>query len=423
MTETNSVYTAMRHILENYDGLSSTDDINYNDMATTRNTWRVGRQITERKASSDYLDELAKQSFVSIYPTRKGKRGVKAWREDTTIIATHDESEILSTADHRPMITKYDKIPLSKVYNDIELNYDYNPGLKKYNKSILITKTDQSTFPAFYVSTGTDSSKSWVHATGTEGSTGKWIFQIQFSADPELYASIGDYYTLIGDSGFIIAFGQITSFKDDGGGAYYAFGLFDNVFGLTDYQETTFSIDGGTLYHQTSGIPMWTTYASGVPDYSQAKIWWEICHNSYLETRVVNRLKYDCDWFINNADFDEPGGTNDTAFYLLAEILRYCTLQKYLVEYALPINATNLALELNDPIYFNDQKFTNNTDRLGYISSIKIIPSTKRPMMMIQLILEPFNIEDYNLIIETGSAPDTITESGSQTDTITEGAQ
>jgi len=407
MTETNTPKNAVQRILETYDGITS-DDIEYNDLATTRNAWVIGRQITERKSSQVYLDEMARQCFLSIYPTRKGKRGIKAWRDDTTIIATHDEGEILKNDENDPMILKYEKIPLSKVYNDIEINYDWNPGSKKFNKSVFVTNTNQASFPPVYESSGTDTERAYssMYFLKVYGVL-RGMFTV--ASDPTAWAIVGTVSSFVATDREPALFGTVV-YSD----ANSVIVDFDEKYGESGIPA------GGTWYTQTSSVPKWTQYVGGMSDYTNANIWWDTCKNSYDETQVTNRLKLDCTWFIDESQFD---GYPGSAYYLLTNILLWNTLQKYTVQYALPITATNLQLELCDPITFNDQKYTKGVDRSGFIKDIKIVPTASNPMMIITLILSPFNMESYNLIIETGSQPDTITESGSQTDTYTEGAQ
>ena len=135
----NQADLAFKLILETYDGISSSD-IDYGNVSDARADWIVGRQLLEKKNSAEYLKELAKHTFVGIYPTRKGLRGLSAWYDLQTSEYTFGESAILD-------ILSWKKSPISKVYNDFTINYDYNPGSKKYNKSIFITKTDESAFP------------------------------------------------------------------------------------------------------------------------------------------------------------------------------------------------------------------------------------------------------------------------------------
>jgi hypothetical protein len=411
VAETNNIYAIIKHILETYDGISSSD-IDYNDIQWERPHWKAGRWVNKQKKSHKYLDEVCKHSFLSFYPTREGKRGIKAWRGDIAAGATHDETKILKDERGNPRITKFEKTPITKVYNDFRLNYDWNPGLKKYNKTLFITKTNESSFPSSLTVAGTNVSRSFTNVVINSNLVSGTITT---PSDPSGWAEVDGYITYDDGSGNIVSLGKITGVDSVG---------FTIDFEFTNtYSITTGTYTGGTLTSHTTGILEWTTYVGGHPDYSESKTWWDICHGAYEETLVVNQLEYDCYWYIDNADFGEAGGSYNTVFYLMAQLLEWTTRQKYIVEYSLPINTTNLQLELCDPINFNDQIYTNSVDRLGWINVIKIIPTTKKPMITIQLILKPFNLEEYNLYVETGSAPDTITESGSQPDTITEGAQ
>lgn len=406
---TDNVYRAIQHILETYDGISSSD-IDYGNLAAERAAWKLGRQVTERKTSNKYLKEIAQQSFLGIFPTREGKRGISAWLENTTAVATHDESEI-------KRIKSFGKTPISKVYNDITVNYQSNPGTGKYDKSIYITNTGPSaTFPEIYEGQGTDQTRTWDSAEIRFLGAG-WTLIVDFSSEPT-WASVGDYISLVGTGNFQIYFAQINAIVDYGGGSYAIGAVFTNTTSvLVGDTETS-----GTLYHHESSIPKWTTYAGGFTDYTTAKSYWEICQNSYDEIRTLNRLEINSDWFIDNELFNPgTGGSGNSAYYLMQLLTSWATRQKYVVTYTLPINASNLQLELLDPITFNDAVYTNSTDLTGWITKIKLNPA--QGTMDIDLILEPADIESIGLIIETGSAPDTITESGSQPDTITEGQQ
>jgi len=416
MTETNDVYNAFRHILENYDGITSAV-IDYDNLSAERNYWKVGRQLTQQKKSSEYLTSLAKQTFTGIYPTRAGKRGLKAWFEDTTSVATHDETKIIK-------ILKYEKSPISKVYNDITLNYDWNPGLKKFNKSMFITKTDDPGdlgFPDIHESTGTDTDRSstWTSTFTWKNTETEWIAHHVFNADPTSWLSVGNYLTLIGDNGYIISFSYVNNIKQDGSD-WVAVCKYDNQFGITNGATCS----SGTIYQNSTAIPLWTTYMGGLNDYVTGKAWWEICHASYDRSLTVNPLPRelgDCYWFIDNEDFETgTGGSGNAVYYYMQLLVLWATRQKDVVEYTIPINAANVQRELMEYITFNDAIYTNGSDRNGWITKIKHIPGKH---IFIEAVLIPTDISEINLIIETGSQPDTIIESGSQTDTYTEGAQ
>ena len=414
MTETNNVYRAFQHILENYDGLSTTD-IDYGNLATERNIWKCGRQLTEKKKSNEYLKELAKHSFVGIYPTRKGLRGLKAWYEDRTSVETHDESDIIE-------ILSFKKSPISKVYNDFKINYDWSPGAEKYNKSVFITHIDESSFPEIYESSKTDVEKeTWDSAGVYKQDDGIWKLKIFFPSEPD-WPEVGQYISLIGDDGYLAYFAKIVYFGQiTGSETWYISCEFNNVYSI----GVGATCSGGILYLLGSCIPKWTTYVGGVPDYTSAKTKWTICHNSWLQTRTVNPLIVDCPWFIDNNNFEKgTGGTGDTASVnmYLGFLVSWTTRQKDIVEYLTPITATKLQRDLLDYITFKDVKYTKDVNRYGWIIKIKINPGKKT--MVFEVILIPDDIEDIDLIIETGDAADTYTERGDQgDDTITEGAQ
>jgi len=414
--ETNSVYNTIRLIMETYDGIASAD-IDYNNMLAQRALWRTGRQIRERKKSNEYLKELAQQAFLIIYPTRDGKRGVKAWRDDSTSVATHDESTILSGG-----ILSWKKSPISKVYNDITVMFDENPGRGDFDKSIFITKTDQASFPGAGVSTGTDTDRS-ANFTSARVSPpidqvgSRWRARFSYSTDQSGWAANGIYISFTANTGEQIPFAVIVAVSSDGKSIYTEF---DNIFNISKGSYSTAT----TLESHTTGVPAWSEYAGGFGNnYSLAKSLWEICQASYDRTLAINPLRMGCHWYPDNDEFATgTGGTGNAAMYLMQNLVEWATRQKDIVEYALPINATNIQLELGDPITFNDQKYTNDVNRTGYISKIKIRPAVGE--MIIEAVLIPADIEEYGLIIETGDAPDTITERGDQgDDTITEGAQ
>jgi len=134
--KTRNVYRALQHLLEDYDGIGSTQ-IDYGNLTTLRSDWHVGRQITEQKNGYDYLKELCAQSFVGLVPTRKGNRKLSAWIEDTTSTATHDESKIVKGS-----IKDFKLTPISNLYNSFDIKYGYNPGRDDYDKTFFIHKVD-----------------------------------------------------------------------------------------------------------------------------------------------------------------------------------------------------------------------------------------------------------------------------------------
>lgn len=410
--ETNTVYQAMRHIMETYDGIT-TSDISWGTFATTENAdYKVGRQLIEQDGSERYLKELLKHSFTCIYPTRTGKRGVSAWRNNITPSVTHDESVII-----RGSIKKFEKTPITKVYNDLTVNYDWNPGSGKPNKSTFLTKVDEDAFPAFQASTipGGDATKSFTTVFVTSTSNPESVDAlVTFPSDPSGWASVGGYVSFSCDYGWIY-FARITAVNAAAKNISINFSNDYGMIGASEYSS-------GTFYACGSGVAAWRTYAGGISDYATAKDWWEKCHNSYLRTLTKRQLPKDlsdCYWFPDNEDFDPgTGGAGNAAHKYMQELVEWVPRQKDLTEYRIPLNPTNAVLELLTPITFSDAVYTNDVGRLMWVTKVK--PIIDSGEIVIEGLLEPEDIETNWIIIETGDAPDVIIEDGDGPDVYQE---
>ena len=135
--ETNNVYRAFQLMMETYDGIGSYA-IDYGNLAAFRGDWYVGRQLTERKNSFDYIKELCQQSFVGLAPTRKGHRKLTAWLENTTSTATHDADVIIDGS-----IKGFKLTPIQNLYNSFDIKYAWNPASKEYDRSFFIHNVDR----------------------------------------------------------------------------------------------------------------------------------------------------------------------------------------------------------------------------------------------------------------------------------------
>ena len=159
--ETNNVYKVFKYMFEDNDGISSSE-IDYDNVDTTRNTWWCGRQITEYKNTYEYIDELAKQSFVAIYPMRDGKRRLTAWRDAIERTAeVHNENNII-----RDSIRSWGKTNLNQVYNNFMLKYSWDIGFKKFLRKMFVIKIDESTFPADGVISDASVGLDWAQYVG-----------------------------------------------------------------------------------------------------------------------------------------------------------------------------------------------------------------------------------------------------------------
>jgi len=407
---TDNVYRGFQHILETYDGVAS-GNIDYDNLASKRAFWKIGRQVTDRKNSFEYLKELAEQTFTGIHTTIDGKKRITAFRDNTTSVATHDESKIIKGSLRRLTNTS-----ISDIFNEFKIKFDYNPANDTFNRSLFITNVEQASFPSRFVSIGTDGT------THSGDLTAYWFFiypdglsqcMLTFSPAPS-WATVDDYISFDAGGGIYFAFGRVVAI--DGNDLMIEF---ENDAGIANAANGS----SGTVYEHSKGVAKWQSeFVGGINDYATAANWWDVCHESYLRNRVVKSFEAECKWFPDNENFVEgSGGSGNAAYYYLQQLVEWTTRQKEKISYALPINSTNLALELLDHITFEDDIYTNAGNRVGWITKIKLNPAND--LLEVEAILEPEDIiETGGLIIETGDAPDTITESGSETDTITEGA-
>lgn len=144
-TPSSSVYGAFRLMLERYDGLTA-DQIDYRNLQTARSSWKCGRKLIDRQSSQDYMNELALQSFVAIYPTRTGKRGLCAWRElDST--ADHAGDYTMDDGIIKGSVKPTETTPIFDLFNEYLVKYGYDPGSDSLREEMRITRIDDSTFP------------------------------------------------------------------------------------------------------------------------------------------------------------------------------------------------------------------------------------------------------------------------------------
>jgi len=140
--QTDTVYNTFRHIVDSY---STVTDVNYHNLTEQRQSWNVGRQITTRKNSFDYIRELCKQTFIAGWVDGAGTLNFSAFRdglaEDDTLVL-HDSSIIIDGS-----IKNFKRTPISKVYNQINVQYDWNPITQKFNFNYAINKVDEPSFP------------------------------------------------------------------------------------------------------------------------------------------------------------------------------------------------------------------------------------------------------------------------------------
>lgn len=419
--QTNNIYLTIVHLLRTYDGIAAAD-IELGNLLSTRVNWTSGRQVDERKSSKEYLQEIAKQCFIGIYPTRDGKRGFKAFRSDKTfssVVHASDTGTIVAGS-----ISKFEKSDINQVYNDFEIKYDFNPASKEFEQSIYIHNADQSAFPNKLASVDPDGVADPADADPTVAFTGcsildrgdgTWLAGISVPDTSDI--TVNQAISLVDPTGIgSFYFGTCISIITDSSIQV----IFDNIEGILNYATTV----TGTLYNHYSSIQAWKEYAGGFTNYTKGSGHWTACHNSFVRSGRLSplpKMLSECKWFVEvNKFYPNSPGDNSTAHLYLDELIEWTTRQKEITEYEIPLTATNIALEMLTPITFRDQKFTNGDDRVGYITKIKINPGSDT--ITIGATLEPPDIDDITScnIQETGSNADDIQETGSQSDDFQE---
>jgi len=305
--EANNVYRAFQLMLETYDLIAS-NDIDFGNLPTKRNDWFVGRQVMEKKGTFDYIKELAENSFVAVFNTRKGKLGLSAWRDRTDTPHVHDETTVV-----RGSITNWKLTRLDRLSNTFTMFFSPDPG------------------------------------------GGKFFSQLQIK-----------------------------------------------------------NVDGGT------------TERNAHP--SELRSLWDIANAAFKEYGTIREFRKNLKWFndrerwYNTDDAVKVGvgKTERAAFKFLQNAVEWLTRQHRDVTYKIPMDATNVLIELTDPVKFGDTIYTNDVNLDGNIYLLEYDLSNDQ--IKVGSLIEPNDTipEDFADIEETGSAPDTITESGSQPDTITE---
>jgi hypothetical protein len=401
--ETNDVYHTFIHIMEDYDGIPH-QLIDYGNLAATRSGydaiglagWHVGRVLTDRKNSIDYLNELCSHSFVAMFPTRQGRRGLRAFQNFNQVdapVATHDASIIC-----RDSIESFEKTDIAQLYNNLLLQYSYDPALQKFIRAFYLSNVDKySVFPPV---DDYDPATTFTPVVSTTS------------------LLIGDgIKTLTVDAGLnFLAGNNVTIKYDDANFMNGIVQTYDIATGQLDVLVET--MVGSGIYATWSvfvaGNPTWYQCFGGLegsPDFSSAgyaesKIIWDMCRHSYFVNRVVKQNQNDTSqlsWYVDRALFD-PGsvwGTGDksSVYYYMQLLAQWMTLQKYVATYSIPINKDTISTELLDTINFNDRIYTNGEDIIGRIVSIET--NAAEDKLRIQSILQPSELRPYPIPVTT----------------------
>lgn len=439
---TESVYNTFRHILENYDGIDSSD-IDYDNLSRFRSLnnstltgWDVGRQVTKTKNSMLYLDELCKQSMVGMFQTRDNKLKLKAFNEDLyepdidypiddTVATFSDDTNIIRNSEKA-----FQKTPLNQTYNEFFLQFGLNPASKEYDKEITVTKTNEASFPDFYEpSTGANTVISDSYALEQIILMTSGEATVTFSVDVSGVASIGDTISLIGynegyavNSSDYLQYGRLSAISEDGKVL-----TINNPTDWTESDRLRKSYNGGSVIKHTSGsLPKWKTFTSGFSSYAEAKNFWNTCHESYLKSGVVRKAPGELtkiDWYTDQSQFNDktffkgvPSGSSP--YLLLKDLVEWTVFQKAKVKFNIPLNSTYIVRDLLDFVLFKDIILTNDVEVDGWIIGRSL--NLKKDTIELEVLFRPILDELINIIQETGSADDIIQETGSSSTIIQE---
>jgi hypothetical protein len=152
---TDNVYNAFRYLVSK----SDIGAVDYHNLPIKRNTWNVGKIITEQKTTFQYMQELCRQSFVAGWTGRDGTINLDAFREQPEqddALVLHDDNLIIAGS-----IREFKRTEISRVYNEFTIKYDYNSATEKYDGCYSVINVDEPVFP--------DESGEWrVWVTGIE---------------------------------------------------------------------------------------------------------------------------------------------------------------------------------------------------------------------------------------------------------------
>ena len=289
----------VEYLLRQFDGLGDdkVDSVSFDYMRNTEiinpgsrgRLWRLANQLTDKKSTLAYLEELLHQGFCCIIPTNDGKRKLKGWMEYTTPVAAHDASIIQNGT-----LDSLGRTPLGRVYSDLTLNYGFDKSTGKYRQTIRVTKADQDSFPTSteYTNPVTNvpglGSGIWTAEYGTQLGN-----QLRFSFDNFAYTlpselTVGNVLTLIKSNvdpllpeGF--ERWEITAVQNMG---TYTYIWVEPEEGST-YDITTDGLetitDDDYFVDINTGVLAWKTFAQGFADneYSLAKSYWESLHDAF----------------------------------------------------------------------------------------------------------------------------------------------
>ena len=182
-----------------------------------------------------------------------------------------------------------------------------------------------------------------------------------------------------------------------------------------------------------SGNLFWTSYISGFSStsYPDAKAIWDKAHQSYLETRVLNKPPTDISqllWAGDKTSFYNDGTLFDRSEEYAAKyfdhLSDWATRQKLVVEYELALTPETAELDLMQLVYFSDPIITGAGQyAVGWVTRLDFDPA--KGTFDVELTFEQLKtrwpIQDVEDIIEDFDHETDIIEDIDHSDDINEG--
>ena len=392
---TSNVYTVIKSIMEDTNGLTN---VNYTNLETYRSSWKTGRQVTDQQNSFNYIQELCNQSYICGWTGRDGNINYTAFREYVGSTVNHNDTNII-----RGSIKNLSRTPLSQVYNEITLKYNWNDITDSFDGVYSIGNVDKDSFPEAYElypeNTSYVDNFMW---SGTKGA----FFKLGFNRLPP----IGQKMSFVTTSGYAVEC-VVTSLDDR---------IWTDITYMQTGTPSIITVNIRDIKYLTDFSP----YVSGVESYPDAKQLWLTCHKAWLESKTINKAPdgyTNLEWYVESDDMSE-----DSAYLYLQECVSWMTRQKWKVNYQLKVTPETSTLELMQRVNFSDTLLTGQGQYAsGWITGLIVDPNTD--LIDIELCFEyfiarpPVIIEECDEIIETGLSDIDIIETGSQPDDITEG--
>lgn len=393
------------------------------NLGPIQNQFPIGRQLTDRQTSRQWLTEMARQGFFCVFPDRKGKLNAINWLRRST------EADVTFSDDARNIIAgsiSMEQSNYRRLWNTFNFLYNWNPAAGSYDRRLSIQKPDAAVYPPLYESTNApgDSSKSFAAILVTFVA-GLWTAKV-FSTDKTFV--IGDIFSFYGsDIGASIYFAPVLSASLNGADPtqnVYSFVIDQNFSGSAGIYSAA-----GTWLKQGSATPAWTNFVSGLngtQGWQAGKPLWESCHESYLETLSIMEAPPDLtelSWFMDLGKFYETPQVQDfTTFaaYAIANLhVRYTTRQRKIYLYSIPMTLPALRRELLELGSLQDYVFTDNEAKLGWMFDVE--DDIQNDCLNIKVMGLPDDVAiDTGDIVETGDGDGDIVEQGDDMDEVVE---